>query len=60
MRYYQPDSWMRRVIGAVLLLVGIAVGARVVYGLLVPLVPAAFAVAALAVVYLVVFQRWRR
>jgi hypothetical protein len=54
-----PAHWSRRAVSAVVLLLVIAVGARVVYGLLVPLFPAAMAFIILAVVFVLIFGRRR-
>lgn len=59
MRHY-PDGLTKRILSALLLLVGIAVGARVVYGLLVPLLPGVIAIVALSAIYLMIFGRRRR
>lgn len=56
MRRYEPRSWRSSVLGTLLLLVAIAIGARVVYGLLVPLVPVAGAVVVLLAVYGLLFR----
>jgi len=57
---YQPDGWMKRGMSALVLLLIIAIGARVIYGLLAPLLPFLGAVVVLAVVYMVIFRGWRR
>lgn len=57
---YQPDGWMKRGLSALVLLLVIAIGARVIYGLLAPLLPFLGAVVVLAVVYIVIFRGWRR
>jgi hypothetical protein len=57
---YQPDGWMKRGLSALVLLLVIAIGARVIYGLLAPLLPFLGAVVVLAVVYMVIFRGWRR
>jgi uncharacterized protein (DUF2062 family) len=51
---------MKRGSSALVLLLIIAIGARVIYGLLAPLLPFLGAVVVLAVVYMVVFRgsRW--
>jgi hypothetical protein len=56
----QPEGWMKRGLSALVLLLIIAIGARVIYGLLAPLLPLLGAVVVLAVVYMVVFRgsRW--
>jgi uncharacterized protein (DUF2062 family) len=57
---HQPEGWMKRGWSALILLLIIAIGARVIYGLLAPLLPFLGAVVVLAVVYMVVFRGWRR
>lgn len=57
---YQPDGWMKRGMSSLVLLLIIAIGARVIYGLLAPLLPFLGAVVVLAVVYMVIFRGWRR
>lgn len=57
---YQPDGWAKRGLSALVLLLIIAIGARVIYGLLAPLLPFLGAVVVLAVVYMVIFRGWRR
>jgi hypothetical protein len=54
------DPWTRKAWQALLLLVVIAIGARVVYGLLVPLLPGLIAVALLGCTFLVLFGRARK
>lgn len=53
---YRPDSLMKRGLTALVLLIGIAIGARVIYGLLAPLLPFLGAVVVLAAVYIAVFR----
>ncbi len=57
MNYYQPDSWVKRLMSAVLLLLGIAVGARVIYELLAPVVPVAITLLLVCAAYLVLMRR---
>lgn len=56
---YQPDSWAKRAAQALLLLLAIAYGARVVWSMLVPLLPALITLPALLGIYLYVFGRRR-
>ncbi len=51
---------MKRATGALLLLLGIAVGARVIYSLLAPLLPLLISGFALVIVYAVTLGLWRR
>lgn len=51
------EHWSRRAWQGLLLLLLIAVGARVVYGLLVPLLPGVIALLMLGLTYLLIFQR---
>ena len=51
------QHWTKRAWQALLLLVVIAIGARVVYGLLVPLLPVLGVMAVLLVVFWLLFQR---
>jgi hypothetical protein len=57
---YQPEGWTKRGLSALVLLSVIAVGARVIYGLLAPLLPFLGAVVVLAMVYLILFRGFRR
>jgi hypothetical protein len=57
---YQPEGWAKRGLSALALLCVIAIGARVIYGLLAPLLPFLGAVVVLAVVYLIMFRGFRR
>jgi hypothetical protein len=57
---YQPDGWAKRGISALVCLLLIAIGARVIYGLLAPLLPFLGSVIVLAVVYMLLFRGWRR
>jgi uncharacterized membrane protein YfcA len=59
MRNYQPGGWGGRVLSTLLLIIGIAVGARVVYELLRPLLPLVVALLILATAYLATTQQWR-
>jgi hypothetical protein len=55
-----PKSWQRQVLQALLLLVGAAFVARMVYEWLTPLVPGVMALAVLLIVFrLVLGRRWR-
>jgi uncharacterized membrane protein len=51
------ESWTRKAWQGLLLLVVIAMGARVVYGLLVPLLPVAIALLVFGLVLVLIFQR---
>jgi uncharacterized protein (DUF2062 family) len=51
---------MKRGLSALVLLLVIAIGARVIYGLLAPLLPFLGSIVVLAVVYTVIFRGWRR
>lgn len=51
------EHWSRRAWQGLLLLLLIAIGARVVYGLLVPLLPGVFALLMLGLTYVLIFQR---
>lgn len=53
-------GWGRQVISGLVLLLIIAVGARVIYGLLAPLLPFLGAIVVLFVMYLLTFRGWRR
>lgn len=57
---YRPGSLSRRITGVLLLVVGIAVAARVVYDLLAPLLPLAVALLVVSGLYLVTVGHWRR
>lgn len=54
---YQPDSWVKRAMSAMGLLLLIAVGAHVVWSLLAPLVPALVVIPMLLAIYVFVFRR---
>jgi hypothetical protein len=56
----QPEGWMKRGTSALVLLLTIAIGARVIYGLLAPLLPFLGAIVVLGVVYLLVLRGWRQ
>jgi hypothetical protein len=56
----KPEGWMKRGMSALVLLLVIAIGARVIYGLLAPLLPFLGAIVVLFVVYLLIFPGWRR
>lgn len=51
------EHWSRRAWQGLLLLLLIAIGARVVYGLLVPLLPGVIALLLLGLTYVLFFQR---
>lgn len=51
------EHWTKKVWQALLLLLVVAAGARVVYGLLVPLVPVALVVIALIAIYVLLIGR---
>jgi hypothetical protein len=53
-------SWPRRVFQAVLLLLAVAIGARLAAALLAPLVPLLITIAALLVVLAIALSWWRR
>jgi hypothetical protein len=53
-------SWIHRIFSALVLLLVIAIGARVIYSLLAPLLPFLGGVAVLITVYVVLFRGWRR
>lgn len=55
-----PQGWKRHAVEAVVLLLAIAYGARLVWSWLMPLMPGVTVVAMLLVVYAVLFRRWRR
>jgi hypothetical protein len=57
---YQPEHWTRRVVGSLVLLLAIALGTRLAWDMLSPVVPALVAVVTLGVVYGLLFQKWRR
>ncbi len=54
------EPWTKKVWQGLLLLVVIAIGARVVYGLLVPLLPGLIAVLLLGFTFFVLFGRARK
>lgn len=53
-------GWMKRATGALFLLLGIAAGARLIFALLMPLLPLLIWALALIVVYAVALGFWRR
>lgn len=57
---YEPEGWTKRGFSALLLLLVIAIGARVIYGLLAPLLPFLGVIVVLMVMYIVMFRGWRR
>jgi len=56
----QPDGWEKRGLSSLVFLLIIAIGARVIYGLLAPLLPFLGAVIVLSAVYLLMFRGRRR
>jgi hypothetical protein len=54
------EHWSRRAWQGLLLLIVIAIGARVVYGLLVPLLPGVIALLMLGLTCVLIFQRRRK
>jgi hypothetical protein len=54
------EGLARRALGALVLLLGIALGARVIYSLFIPLLPLLICGVALLVVYHVATRFWRR
>lgn len=60
MNDYRPGAWGTRIVRAILLLLGIAVAAHLVYELIAPLIPVAVAILVIAVLCLTTVQRWRR
>ena len=60
MNTYRPGGWGKRLVSTVLLVIGIAVTAHVVYELLLPLLPIAVALLILGAVYLTAAHLWRR
>lgn len=59
MNSYRPGGWGKHLIYAVLLVIGIAVTAHVVYELLLPLLPVALALLILGAVYLAAAHLWK-
>jgi hypothetical protein len=53
-------SLMKRATGALFLLLGIAVGARVILALLAPVLPLVLSAAVLVIVYAITLGLWRR
>lgn len=60
MHPYQPGGWGKRLVNTLLLVLGLAVVARVSYELLAPLLPLMIALLILATAYLATTQQWRR
>lgn len=60
MNYQQPSSWGKRLASTLLLIIAIAVAARVIYELLLPLLPVMVALLAVSSAYLAVVQHRRR
>lgn len=60
----QPEDWFaklqRQAIQAVVVVIGLSVGASIVGAMLAPITPLLLSVAALAIIYRFVFERWRR
>jgi hypothetical protein len=54
------NGWTKQAVSGLILLLVIATGARVIYGLLAPLLPFLGATVVLVVVYLLMFRGWRR
>lgn len=54
------ERWTSKAWQGLLLLILIAIGARVVYGLLVPLLPGVIALLMLGLTYVLIFQRRHR
>lgn len=52
-------GWLKRATSALVLLVGIALSARLIYGLLLPLLPLLICALVLIGIYAVVFGFWR-
>ena len=59
MSYFQPGGWGRRLVATLLVVIAIAVAARVVYDLLSPLLPLAVALLVVGGLYLLTVGRWR-
>jgi uncharacterized protein (DUF2062 family) len=57
---YQPNGWAKRGLSALALLFAIAIGARVAYGLLAPLLPALGVTVVLVAICAILFRGWRR
>lgn len=60
MNYQQPSSFSKRIVSKLLLIIAIAVTARIIYELLLPLLPVMVALLVVSSVYLAVAQRRRR
>lgn len=60
MNYQQPSGWGRRIASTLLLIIALAVAARVIYELLLPLLPIVVALLVACSAYLAVAQRRRR
>ena len=53
-------TWVAKAMSAVVVILAVAVGARVAWELLTPLVPVLLVLVGLGVVYALMFGRWRR
>ena len=60
MQSYQPGGWGKRLVSTGLLIIGIAVAARVVYELLAPLMPLVVALLIVTTAYLALTRHGRR
>lgn len=60
MKQVVPRSWSWRILGAIVVLLLVAAGARVVYELLAPLVPWLLVAGLLTLVYILIFRPGRR
>ena len=60
MRHQQPSGLGKRIASTLLLIIAIAVAARVIYELLLPLLPLVIALLVVSSAYLAVAQRRRR
>lgn len=60
MQPYQPGGWGKRLVHTLLLLLGLAVVARLIFDLLAPLLPLLIVLLILATAYLATTQQWRR
>jgi hypothetical protein len=53
------NGWIKQAVSGLVLLLVIAIGARVIYELLAPLLPLLGATVVLVAVYVVLFRGWR-
>lgn len=60
MRDFPPGGWGKRLLTPLLVIIAIAVAARVVYDLLAPVLPLVVALLMVGGFYLLTFGRWRR